>query len=211
MKNTILFGCSLLAIVALVSIGREPSTVGQAGAGKPTGEQLITVLNPAATHGGKSCRLCGDGGSEAGIFPAHPGDGHAGALFRQLYDFHGEHDHRERTHPQATGMDPTVALLLKNAHGFKTKAELSEWLSKNAEVAAGTYWGNRVNATANTAFAFQGLEPYATWKKVAPETLIKPFINPKAIHVVVAGGKTQTTWFVTDFRFGKGILIDEWK
>jgi hypothetical protein len=108
-------------------------------------------------------------------------------------------------------MDPTVALLLKNAHGFKTKAELSEWLSKNVEVAAATYWGNGVNATANTAFAFQGLEPYATWKKVAQETLIKPFINPKAIHVVVAGGKTQTTWFITDFRFGKGILIDEWK
>ena len=38
-------------------------------------------------------------------------------------------------------MDPTVANLLKTAHGFNSKAELSEWLSKNAEVAAGTYWG----------------------------------------------------------------------
>ena len=28
---------------------------------------------------------------------------------------------------------------------------------------------------------------------------------------MVAGGKIQTTWFVTDFRFGRGILIDEWK
>ena len=108
-------------------------------------------------------------------------------------------------------MDPTVAGLLKDAHGFKTKAELGEWLSKNVEVTAGTFWGNGVNATASSPMAFQGLEPFATWRKAAPETLIKPFTNAKAIQVVVAGGKIQTTWFVTDFRFGRGILIDDWK
>jgi hypothetical protein len=108
-------------------------------------------------------------------------------------------------------MDPTVAVLLKDAHGFKTKAELGQWLSKNVEVAAGTYWGNGVNTTATTPMALQGLEPYATWRKASPETLIKPFTNPKAIQVVVTGGNIQTTWFVTDFRFGRGILIDEWK
>jgi len=43
------------------------------------------------------------------------------------------------------------------------------------------------------------------------ETLIKPFTNAKAIHVVVAGGKVQTTWFATDFRFGRGVLVDNWK
>ena len=108
-------------------------------------------------------------------------------------------------------MDPTVARLLQNAHGFKTKAELSAWLSKNAEVAVGTYWGNGVNTTANEPLGLQGLEPYATWRKLSPNTLIKPFTNPKAINVVVTGGDSQTTWFLTDFRFTNGILIDEWK
>jgi len=108
-------------------------------------------------------------------------------------------------------MDPTVAALTKDVHGFKTKAELSQWLAKNVEVAAATYWGNGVNSTATSPMAFQGLEPYATWQKAPPDTLIKPFTNPKTINVVVAGGKIQTTWFVTDFRFGRGILIDEWK
>jgi len=108
-------------------------------------------------------------------------------------------------------MDPTVAGLLKDAHGFKTKAELSEWLSENVEVAAETYWGNGVNTTAFTPMALQGLEPFATWLKVSPETLIKPFTDPKAIQVVVAGGGIQTTWFVTDFGLRRGILIDEWK
>jgi hypothetical protein len=108
-------------------------------------------------------------------------------------------------------VDPTVAALLKDVHGFKTKAQLGEWLAKNVEVAAGTYWGNGVNTTAMMPMALQGLEPYATWSKLPPETLIKPFTNPKSIQVVVAGGKIQTTWFVTDFRFGRGILIDEYK
>jgi hypothetical protein len=108
-------------------------------------------------------------------------------------------------------MDPTVAALLKDVHGFKKKAELGEWLAKSVAVAAGTYWGNGVNTTAMMPMAIQGLEPYATWRKTPPETLIKPFTNSKAIQVVVAGGKIQTTWFVTDFRFGRGVLIDDWK
>jgi hypothetical protein len=108
-------------------------------------------------------------------------------------------------------VDPTVAGLLKNAHGFNTKAELSQWLAKNVEVTASSFWGNGVNATIDWPLGLQGLEPYATWIKVPPETLIKPFINAKTINVVVAGGKTQTTWFATDFRFSNGVLIDSWK
>lgn len=109
-------------------------------------------------------------------------------------------------------MDPTVAGLLKDAHGFKTKADLGKWLANSVEVTAGTFWGNGVNASATMPFAFQGMEPYATWRKASAETLIKPFSNnPKAIQVVVAGGKIQTTWFLTDFRFNRGILIDDWK
>jgi hypothetical protein len=108
-------------------------------------------------------------------------------------------------------MDPTVAGLLKETQGFNTKAELSEWLSKNIEVAVGTYWGNGVNTTAMTPSALQGLEPFATWMKLPPDTLIKPFTNAGSIKVVVAGGGIQTTWFVTDFGLRRGVLIDNWK
>jgi hypothetical protein len=108
-------------------------------------------------------------------------------------------------------VDPTVAGLLKDVHGFKTKAELGEWLSKYVKVTAGTFWGNGVNTTGSMPMALQGLEPYATWLKVPPETMIQPFRNAGAIKVIVAGGGIQTTWFVTDFRVGRGILIDRWK
>jgi hypothetical protein len=108
-------------------------------------------------------------------------------------------------------VDPTVAALLKDAHGFKTKAQLGEWLAKNVEVAAGAYWGNGVNTTAIMPSALQGLEPFASWSKLPPDAMLKPFTNAKSIQVLVTGGNIQTTWFVTDFRLGRGILIDNWK
>ena len=108
-------------------------------------------------------------------------------------------------------MDPTVAGLLKNVQGFNTKEDLSKYLSENVEVAAETYWGNGVNTTAFKPLALQGREPYATWMNTPPKDLIKPFTNPKGIRIIVAGGGIQTTWFVTDFQFRGGILIDKWK
>jgi len=36
-------------------------------------------------------------------------------------------------------IDPTGGALLKDVHGFKTKAQLGEWLAKNVEVAASTF------------------------------------------------------------------------
>ena len=107
-------------------------------------------------------------------------------------------------------IDPTVAELLKNVHGFKTKAQLSEWFSQNVTKTAASYWGNGVIQSIAVPFALQGLEPYASWRKLPDDALIKPFTNPKAIHVVVAGGKVQTMWFVTDFGIRRGVLIDDW-
>ncbi len=108
-------------------------------------------------------------------------------------------------------MDPTVAGLLRDVHGFKSKSELGRWLADNVEVAASTFWGNGVNTTASMPMALQGLEPFAGWMKAPPDTLIKPFTNARSIQVIVAGGNIQTTWFATDFRFGRGIPITPWK
>ncbi len=108
-------------------------------------------------------------------------------------------------------MDPSVAALLSGVQGFKSKPALSQWLADNVEKTVASYLGNGVASSLSTGFADQGLEPYATWKKSPPETMIKPFINSKAIQVVVVGGGNQTTWFVTDFRLGRGILVDPWR
>jgi hypothetical protein len=57
--------------------------------------------------------------------------------------------------------------------------------------------------------AIQGLEPYASQRKAPPESMMKPF-QPRGIGVIVTG-KGQTTWFVTDFGVGRGVLVDDWK
>lgn len=108
-------------------------------------------------------------------------------------------------------VDPTVARLLKNVQGYKTKEQFSEWLSQNVEKTVASYWGNGVITTSNTAFAQQGLEPYASWLKAPRDQLIKPFTNPRAINIVVVGGNIQTTWFVTDFMLRRGVLVDDWR
>lgn len=85
-------------------------------------------------------------------------------------------------------MDPSVAALLKESYGFKSKDQLSLWLSDNVEKTL-----------------------YPSGKKV------KPFDQPSGIQIVVAGGGVQTTWFVTDFMLGPGSMlgrgtrIDDWR
>jgi hypothetical protein len=57
--------------------------------------------------------------------------------------------------------------------------------------------------------AVQGLEPYASQRKLPPDTLVKVF-QPRGIGIIVAG-QGQTTWFVTDFGVGRGQKIDDWR
>jgi hypothetical protein len=108
-------------------------------------------------------------------------------------------------------MDPSVAELLNDVQGFKTKDMLGEWLSQNVEKTAASYWGNSIVSSMLGPLGAQGLEPYASWKKVPGETLIKPFTNPKSIRAVVVGGNTASVWFATDFMPEKGTSIDAWR
>ena len=104
-------------------------------------------------------------------------------------------------------MDPSVAALMKDAQGFNSKEDLSKWFAQNVEKTVASYWGNGVVSTMWASMAIQGLEPYASQRKMPPDAMIKPF---QRVGIVVAGGG-QTTWFVTDFGVGRGELIDNWK
>ncbi len=106
--------------------------------------------------------------------------------------------------------DPLVAGIL-HSQGFTSKQMLAGWLSKNVSMPAGQYWGNGIITTAYMNLAMQGIEPYASWQKLPPDSLLEPFVDPKAINTVVVGGRTNTIWFITDFRAGKGVSIDSWR
>ncbi len=107
-------------------------------------------------------------------------------------------------------MDPTVAGLLRDTQGFKTKEELSTWLAQNVKKTVASYWGNGVVSTMYASMAIQGLEPFASQRKLPGDTLITPF-QPRSVQVIVTGGGIQTTWFATDFRAGRGTLVDDWR
>jgi hypothetical protein len=108
-------------------------------------------------------------------------------------------------------MDPSVAYQLRNTQGFQTKAALGEWLSQNAVTTAGTYWANSIASGMMAPLGKQGLEPYASWQKVPSDALIKHFPNAQNIRTIVAGGKTASVWFITDFMAGRGVSIDAWR
>jgi hypothetical protein len=108
-------------------------------------------------------------------------------------------------------MDPSVAELLSSVQGFTTKAALGEWLSQNVEKSVQSYWGNSIVSSMIGPLGAQGLEPYASWRKLPNDAMIKPFTNPRGIHTVVAGGKTASVWFATDFMPEKSVSIDAWR
>lgn len=110
-------------------------------------------------------------------------------------------------------MDPIVAKYCYD-DGFDTQSKLMTYISENAKISAGLYWASDHVAGFNMPAARQALEPYSSYLKAAqrdPNTLIKPFFNPKRMNVLVAGGSTQAISFVTDGSLVKCISIDEWK
>jgi hypothetical protein len=108
-------------------------------------------------------------------------------------------------------MDPSVAELLHNVQGFAAKEKLGEWLSQNVEKTAESYWGNSIVSSMLGPLGAQGLEPYASWKKLPGDARIKPFNNPRNIRSIVVGGKTASVWFATDFMPEKNVSIDAWR
>jgi len=107
-------------------------------------------------------------------------------------------------------MDPLVAKGLKE-QGFKTKQELSKWISEHVEIPAGQYWGADVIYAFMSPLARQGVEPYATWAKLPKDALIKPFNDPNQINMIVVGGETNPLWQTTDFLYTQSASIDKWR
>jgi hypothetical protein len=97
-------------------------------------------------------------------------------------------------------MDPLVARNLKENEGFATKQDYARWISQNVTMPAGRYWK-----------ADQGIEPFASWKKLPDGELIAPFFDPERINIVVVGGETSPLWKVADYNHTVSVSIDKWR
>ncbi len=108
-------------------------------------------------------------------------------------------------------MDPGVAKNLKDKYGFATKQEYSRWLSENIKMPAERYWGFDHVDWMITPLATKGIEPFATFKKAAPDELIAPYFDPEKINLVVVGGDTNPLWKYSEYMYQKSQSVDRWR
>jgi hypothetical protein len=108
-------------------------------------------------------------------------------------------------------MDPAIAKMLKENDGFATKQDFSRWLSQNAKMPAGRYWGYDHVDWMVAPQAIQGIEPYATFKKAKPDELIAPYHDPNKINIVVVGGNTNPLWKYSEYGYMRSESVDKWR
>ena len=108
-------------------------------------------------------------------------------------------------------MDPLVARNLKENEGFLTKQDYSQWLSNNFKIPAGQFWKTDLIDMLMAPMANQGIEPYATWKRLPDDALIATFNKPELINIVVVGGETSPLWKTTDYACSVSAPVDKWR
>jgi hypothetical protein len=108
-------------------------------------------------------------------------------------------------------LDPLVARQLKENDAFRTKLDFCRWISQNYKVPAGQFWATDLIHMLMAPVAEQGVEPYASWKKLPPETLIAPYDKPENINILVVGGETSPMWKVADFSYVASASVDKWR
>jgi hypothetical protein len=108
-------------------------------------------------------------------------------------------------------VDPLVARNLKENQGFNTKQDYSRWLSQNVRIPAGRYWETDYVDMLVAPLAYQGIEPYASWKKAPDDELIAHYNNPDNINIIVVGGETSPLWKISDYGYVASASIDKWR
>ena len=59
--------------------------------------------------------------------------------------------------------------------------------------------------------AERGIEPYATWYKLADDAVIPRFHSTKNLAIVVTGGETQAFFQYGGMRHSVSVSIDKWR
>jgi hypothetical protein len=89
-------------------------------------------------------------------------------------------------------LDPIVANEFYKK-GFDTKEKLIDWVHDNVTTPAGRYWDSFSMRNLMHEKAEQGLEPYATYRRAAPDDPIPTFEKDR-IHIIVVGGSSNGQW-----------------
>ena len=108
-------------------------------------------------------------------------------------------------------LDPLVSKNLKNNEGFATKQDFARHISENVEMTTARFWKTDYIDMLVASEAYKGVEPYASWKKMPEDALIKPYHIPDNINIIVVGGQTSPLWKAADFGYIGSSSIDRWR
>ncbi len=108
-------------------------------------------------------------------------------------------------------LDPLLVKKLKNDEGFETKEKFSRVVSETAEMTADRFWKTDYVDFLTGPMADKGIEPYASWKKLPGDAVIKPYHNPGNINIIVTGGETGPYFKACDFAYLASSSVDKWK
>ena len=107
-------------------------------------------------------------------------------------------------------LDPITAQQFLDRGGFDTKEKLIQWIYENATMPAKIYWDYQLIQNYVYPRALNGVEPYATMLKAAPDELISVY-PIDTIQVVVVGGETNGYWRMMGGNYMKSVSIDQWR
>jgi hypothetical protein len=108
-------------------------------------------------------------------------------------------------------LDPLVAKIIKESEGCASKEDFSKKLSAAVQMTADRFWKTDYVDFLTGPMADKGVEPYASWKKLPGDSLIKPYHDPEKINIIVTGGETSPVFKACDFGYIKSIAIDKWR
>ena len=108
-------------------------------------------------------------------------------------------------------LEPLAARTLKDREKFDTKEQLSQWFFENSKIPYKVYWDYQLVINYIEPLARKGVEPYASYLKMPPDSMVPRFASPRGINIVVVGGETNAYWFASDFSYLTSVSVDKWR
>ncbi|MFC1838964.1 UGSC family (seleno)protein [Thermodesulfobacteriota bacterium] len=108
-------------------------------------------------------------------------------------------------------LDPLVAKIVKESEGCPRKEDFSKVISETTEMTADRFWKTDYVDFLTGPMADKGVEPYASWRKLSGDSIIKPYHDPDKINIIVTGGETGPFFKACDFAYVTSSSIDKWR
>ncbi len=108
-------------------------------------------------------------------------------------------------------IDPSAAKIIKESEGCAAKEDFSRTISETVSMTADRFWRTDYVDFLTGPLAEQGIEPYASWKRLPPDAVIKPYYDPGRISIIVTGGETGPFFKACDFAYVTGSSVDKWR